>query len=113
MPNSSLFSIFLTFLTFTLNEKIVFITEKWVKSSMRDTEKIPVLLQGYFCGIPQKFPLNIIYRKIKIFKLSHFATIHLLLEAFTIFTSRLLTAQKPKNKQKKDTLNQERLTTIP
>ncbi|MEC2237152.1 hypothetical protein P9G78_20785 [Bacillus subtilis] len=29
---------------------------------------IPVYLQGYFCGMPQSFPLNIIYRKIKIFK---------------------------------------------
>ncbi|XLG12948.1 Hypothetical protein ACI5QL_00360 [Bacillus velezensis] len=44
LPISACISIYL--LTFTLYENIVFITEKWVKSFMRHTEKNPTNPEG-------------------------------------------------------------------
>jgi len=51
----SLFSIFFTLLTFTLNEKNVFITEKWVKSFMRDTERFQFIYWDIFAGCRNHF----------------------------------------------------------
>ncbi|AMQ72826.1 hypothetical protein BAMY6614_05605 [Bacillus amyloliquefaciens UMAF6614] len=48
LPISACISIYL--LTFTLYENIVFITEKWVKSFMRHTEKNSDESRGYFAA---------------------------------------------------------------
>ncbi|MGG6250020.1 hypothetical protein, partial [Enterococcus faecium] len=51
----SLFSIFFILLPFTLNEKNVFITEKWVKSFMRDAERFQFIYRDIFAGCRNHF----------------------------------------------------------